>query len=503
MGGSLLVRGGRMVGLDDGVVRLVDVRVRDGVVVEVGASLAPGDEPVLDATGSWVIPGLWDAHVHFNQWLRSTAWVDVAGTSGPEEVCDRIASALADGADGADDGRALVAFGYRSAPWSRVGTVAELDAITGNRPVVVIAGDAHNGWLNSAALAHFGLGVHTGPIAENDWFRVFGRLASLPGTEPGPEQEDAAIARLTARGVVGLVDFEFDAPFRAWPLLIARGQRSLRVRAGVYPHQLDEVLAAGWGTGADLPGGEGLATMGPLKIIADGSMGTRTAWCCDAYTDATPSDFQPAGAPNITASELGGLVARAHAGGLATAVHAIGDRANAVALDAFEATGATGSVEHAQLLRRDDVPRFAALGVTASLHPHHLVADRDTAGLVWADRTDRLYLARSLVDAGATVVLGSDAPVSPPDPWLAMATAVHRSGDEREGWHPEESLTPREALAASVDGRRLRVGEPGDLVLLGADPLWEGADPAETYAHLLGMPVHATVCAGRLTHLEG
>jgi len=76
------------------------------------------------------------------------------------------------------------------------------------------------------------------------------------------------------------------------------------------------------------------------------------------------------------------------------------------------------------------------------------------------------------------------------------------SGDDRPGWHPAESLTPREALAASVDGRRLRVGDRGDLVVLGADPLWEG-DPAATHAHLLAMPVRATVCAGRITHRVG
>lgn len=496
MGESLLVRGGRIVGLRGEAEQVADVRILDGRIVEVGPDLASHGGPVLDASGGWLIPGLWDAHVHFAQWVRSTTWVDVAGTTGPEEVCARIATALQQW----PEGRALVAFGYRSAPWARVGTVAELDAVSPDRPVVVIAGDAHNGWLNSAALAHFGLGPRTGPLAENEWFAVFGRLADLPGSDPTPEQEDAAIARLSSRGVTGLVDLEFDAPFRAWSTRIARGQRALRVRAGVYPHQLDEVLSAGLRTGDALPGGDGLAAMGPLKVIADGSMGTRTAWCCDPYTDASTADEHPAGAPNIAAPELEHLMGRAHAGGLAVAVHAIGDRTNAMALDAFARTGARGSVEHAQLLRRADVARFAELGVTASMQPHHLVDDRDTAGLVWADRTDRLYLGRSLVDAGATLALGSDAPVSPPDPWLSIATAVHRSGDDRPGWHAEESLTPREAIAASVDGRRLSAGEPGDLVVLGADPLRVGDDPAQTHAHLLGMPVQATVCAGRITH---
>ena len=499
MGESLLVRGGRVVALDeDGTGGVLDVRVRDGAIVEVGPGLAPDGEPVLDAAGDWVIPGLWDAHVHFTQYVRASTWVDVAGTAGPEEVCARLAAAVAE----RPGDRAVVGFGYRSGPWSRVGTVAELDAVAAGRPLVVIAGDAHNGWLNSAALAAFGLPPRTGPLVENEWFAVFGRLDDLPGVSPTPEQEDAVVAQLAARGLVGLVDLEFDAPFRAWPARVERGQRSLRVRAGVYPHQLDEVLAAGWRTGKALPGGDDLVAMGPLKIIADGSMGTRTAWCCRPYCDAAPGDPHPAGLANLSEEELRGLFARAEGAGLAVAAHAIGDRANQAVLDAFAVTGASGSVEHAQLLRHVDVPRFAGHGVTASMQPHHLVADRDPAGVLWADRTDRLYLARSILDAGGKLALGSDAPVSPPDPWLAIATAVHRSGDGRPGWHPEQSLTPREALAASVDGQRVVPGARGDLVVLGADPVAEDADPATTAARLRAMRVRATVCAGRVTHRE-
>lgn len=500
MGESVLVRGGRVVGLAEGeATRAADVRIRDGLIVEVGPDLAVAGERLIDAAGAWLIPGLWDAHVHFTQYVRASTWVDVAGTSGPEEVCARIAGDLA---GRPDDGRAVIAFGYRSGPWSRVGTVAELDALSGGRPVVAIAGDVHNGWLNSAALAAFGLPPREGPLVENDWFEVFGRLDDLPGATPTPHREDAVAAELAARGLVGLVDLEFDSPFRAWPTRVERGLRSLRVRAGVYPHQLDDVLAAGWRTGDALPGGLGLVTMGPLKIIVDGSMGTRTAWCCAPYCDASPTDPHPAGAPNHSTEELRALFTRARTAGLAVAAHAIGDRANAAVLDAFAATGASGSVEHAQLLQRQDVERFGRLEVTASMQPHHLVADRDPAGVLWADRTDRLYLARSLLRSGARLALGSDAPVSPPDPWLAIATAVHRSGDGRAGWHPEESLSPREALAASVDGQRLAPGRPGDLVVLGADPLWESDEPAETAAHLRAMPVRHTICAGRLTHGE-
>lgn len=125
----------------DGDVGPVDVRIADGVVVEVGARLRSLGEPELEASGVWALPGLWDAHVHFTQWVRSTTWLDVAGTRSAAEVCARVGAA----ASQAPPGRVLVGFGYRSAPWSRPGTVAELDAVSAGRPVVLVAGDAHTG----------------------------------------------------------------------------------------------------------------------------------------------------------------------------------------------------------------------------------------------------------------------------------------------------------------------------------------------------------------------
>lgn len=493
MKGSLLVRGGRVVGLDGERERAADVRIRDGVIAEVAPGLAPRGETVVDAAGAWLIPGLWDAHVHFGQWARSTTWLDVAGTAGPEEVCRRVGTALG---QRRDDGRITVGFGYRSAAWQRDGTVAELDAVTGSRPVVLVSGDAHNGWLNSAALTRLGLGPRQGPVAENPWFEALARLAEMPEQVPRLEEELAAVRHLSSRGLVGIVDLEFTSAFRDWPRRIQAGIRGLRVRAGVYPHQFDEVLAAGWRAGDSLPGGGGLATMGPLKIISDGSLGTRTAWCCEPYAGMSHDAPRAQGAPNISHEAMTLLLGRAREAGLHVAVHAIGDRANQAALDAFAQTGAAGSIEHAQLLRREDVARFARLRVSASIQPHHLIDDRELTLRWWPDRADRAFLTGSLLKAGVTVALGSDAPVSPPDPWLAIASAVHRSGDDRPALQPEEALTPREALAASVDGQRLRRGAPGDLVLLGSDPLADHGSTRATAAALRAMDVIATVCAG-------
>jgi predicted amidohydrolase YtcJ len=171
--------------------------------------------------------------------------------------------------------------------------------------------------------------------------------------------------------------------------------------------------------------------------------------------------------------------------GIIPTVHAIGDHANTLALDAFEELGIQGSIEHAQLLAESDFPRFAALGVAASVQPEHAMDDRDVADRFWPGRTGRLYAFRSLLDAGATLLLGSDAPVAPLDPWVAISAAVTRERDGREPWHPEQRITAAEALTASTRST-VAVGQPADLVITDLDPLTATGDD------LRRMPVERT-----------
>ena len=483
--------------------RPVDLRITDGVVTEVGPDLpALASDEVVDAAGRWAIPGLWDHHVHLTTWSRTRATVDLAGTTGPDDVTGRVADHLS-GLD-AQKPRLVSGFGYRSGAWNRLGTVAELDAATGDVPVVLTSGDAHNGWLNSAALGLLGVGGVTGPLEENEWFGLQPAISALlEEIEAGGAGETAlrsAMADAAARGITGVVDLEMPTSYRQWPSRFAAGLDLVRVRASVYPDGLDDLLAAGVRTGDPLTDDGDLLAMGPFKLISDGSLNTRTARCCDPYPDADGRHLTR-GRQNYDLDEMTRLLARAHAGGLEIALHAIGDGAVDLALQAFAATGAVGGIEHAQLVRLEDLPRMARLGVRASVQPAHLLDDRDTTLRLWGDRADRCFALRSMLDAGVTLALGSDAPVAPLDPWLAMAAAVHRSADGREPWNAAESLTPAQALAASTDGQpTLDVGSPGDLVLLDANPLAPTADSAEAARILRGMPVAATLLAGRLTH---
>jgi predicted amidohydrolase YtcJ len=294
--------------------------------------------------------------------------------------------------------------------------------------------------------------------------------------------------------VVGITDYEMRWNRDDWTRRSADGAFPVRVAFGVYPQHLDRAIDEGLRTGELVPGTGGLVTVGGAKVITDGSLNTRTAWCFDPYPGLEGHEH-PAGLATVPYDELVPLMTRAHAAGLSPAVHAIGDRANARVLDAFEAVGCRGSIEHAQLLRHEDVARFARLGIVASVQPEHAMDDRDVADRYWAGRTDRAFMLAELAAAGVDLALGSDAPVSPLDPWVAIAAAVGRTRGGREPWHPEQAIDVRAALAASTNGAgaEVRVGGLADLAVVELDPF------AATLDELRAMPVAATFLGGRAT----
>ena len=488
-GGSLLLRDVRLVALTepgpgDGL-GPVDVRVRDGRVVEVAAGLsAGGGEGTYDAGGAWLMPGLWDQHVHLAQWTLASARLDLAGARSSAEAVELVRARLAEWPD-----VPVIGWGHRPTAWEENPAVSHLDALGTDQPVVLIAGDGHHGWLNTVALQMLALSTRESVVSESEWFMAYGRLSTVLGDDgTGPDAYRRSMEAAAALGVVGVVDLEFSGGVADWAARWAGGADLIRVRHACYADGLEDVLARGLRSRDPLAADPRL-TMGPLKIISDGSLNTRTAWCCEPYAEKAVPGLEE-GQPNQTPAELRRLLARAASGGLEVAVHAIGDRAVTEALDAFEETGARGGIEHVQLTTREDVRRMAALGVRASVQPAHLLDDRDVTERLWPGRAERCFPLRWMLDEGVDVVLGSDAPVSPLDPWLAVAAAVHRSADEREPWHPEQAITAREALVASTDGwGTVAVGHPADLVLLDADPLDGDSDRAHADA-LRGFADH-------------
>jgi hypothetical protein len=486
---------------------VTDVRVRAGTITAIGPDLpaASGTETV-DLDGRVLLPGLWDAHVHFDQWTLARRRLDLGPAASAAQAAALVAARLR--ADPPEAGTVLVGYGFRDALWPDAPHRALLDAAAGPVPVVLVAADLHCCWLSSAAAARYGLADHpTGLVRERDWAPIMTDVRSVPA--PLLDRWAAEAGRAAAaRGVVGVVDFEAPWQLDAWAERIAAGADALRVVASVWPEALDGPdgpLARGLRSGDVVAGTGGLLTMGPLKVLTDGSLNTRTACCHDPY----PADPHPAAATGtrgmllVAPDELVALLRRAAAHGLDAAVHAIGDRANELVLDALGAAGWPGTgraarIEHAQLLRDADPARFAALGVVASVQPAHVLDDRDVADRLWAGRTARAFAYRALLDAGVRLALGSDAPVAPLDPWVAIAAAVHRSGDDRPPWHAEQRIPLPAALASSSgpDGP-VAVGRRADLVVTDADP---AAVPA---AALRAMPVAGTLLGGRWTHRAG
>ncbi|MBF5082734.1 amidohydrolase family protein [Quadrisphaera sp. INWT6] len=500
---------------------LVDVLLEGGRVASVlpaGTAARSEGRPaeVVDLDGRWLLPGLWDEHVHLGQWALVQRRLDVSGATSAAHAAQLVrerAAAEAEAAVAGGTTGVLVGSGFRDGLWPDAPSAELLDgavAGAGDRPVVLVSGDLHCAWLSSAAARDVAgpLGVvpdACGLVREEAAFAVQRALAALDDGALDAAVA-AALARAASLGVVGVVDLEMtDSPggtAAVWARRVDAAGRTasagLRVEAGTYPQHLEEAVALGVRSGLPLagaPGASSLVVGGPLKVITDGSLGTRTACCLDAY----PGRTGPGSHGELTwpLEQLVPLLRRGRAAGLVPAVHAIGDAAVRTALDALEAAGpwpAGGRgarIEHAQLVADDDVPRFAALGVTASAQPAHLLDDRETAEVHWPGRTHRAFPLRSLLDAGARLALGSDAPVAALDPWLAMTAAVARS------WHPEQAVTPLEALTASTRGRSaVAAGDPADVVAVDDEPLAlldAGRRPGVALTAAAGRVVHDAV----------
>jgi len=498
--------------LENGLVRTLDPSVptqralaiaggwiAGGVGVHETALASP---EVVDLGGRVVVPGFADSHVHFPTWALAQSEVKLDGCASLGETLERVRGATV-GPSGW-----LRGYGWRAGDWSdgREPTRGDLDALEIDAPVALIARDYHSLWLNSAALALAGgdleveggvverdaRGEPTGVLREEAAWQFKARYMTVPD-DAYVEAMRAGIRLANARGVTSVHDKDgWLGALRLWQRLAERSQLTLRVWQSI-PHELAEQAAA---IGARSGLGSPLLRLGYLKVFMDGTLGSQTAWMLDG-----------SGVRITSGDELAEIVLEGAAAGFPVAVHAIGDRANREALDAFAATrsaweplGLRHRIEHAQLLSPEDLGRFAELGVAASVQFSHATSDRDLAERFWAGKLDGAYAFRSLVDSGARVANGSDAPIEELDPLAGIRAGVRRTIDERPAWHPEQAVTVEQAFHAtcvapawlSGDERhrgRLVPGCDADLVVLDRDP-WDDLD----------AQVVATMLAGRWVH---
>jgi predicted amidohydrolase YtcJ len=456
-----------------------------------------------------VVPGFSDAHVHFPTWSLAQHQVRLEGAEGLDEALARVASAVGD----VPEGRWLRGLGWRSGDWAPAvePTKEALDAVSGEVPVALMSKDYHSLWVNSAALARVegDLQVPGGVVERDEQGEPTGVLREecawhFRDTYARPTEDEMVAAcregiRIAnARGVTAIHDKDgWLGALRVFERLRAEEALTLRVWQSLPYDHIDRLAEIGVTSGL----GDDLLRVGYIKAFLDGTLGSRTALLLDGT-----------GVEIVGYEEFVDIVARSARAGFPVAVHAIGDRANRRALDAFEATqdewaprGFRQRIEHAQLLAPEDVGRFAALGVAASVQFSHAPSDRDIADRFWEGRTDGAYAFRSLLDSGALVANGSDAPVEELDPLLGIRAGVTRTLDQREAWHGEQRVTIEQALHATCvapawlagDERRrgkLLPGYLADLVVLDRDPL--ECPPEELGA----IEVVATMLGGRWVH---
>ncbi len=455
-----------------------DVSIVDGVIVDT----RPIEAELIDVDGRYVMPGLWDQHAHMSQWAITSRRLFIGQASSAAEAASLCAAAIT-------DDEPLIGFGFHDALWPDVPTTALLDQYCGEHPVVIVAGDLHCCWANSAALRRFNMPHHDGVLREEPAFELQRRISAV--SDETLDQWVSEAADAAARlGIVGIVDMEMSWNQTPWQRRMAAGFSKMRVRASIYPQHLDRAVAEGLRSGVSTPEFP-LLEVGPFKIITDGSLNTRTACCYDAYPDSTST-----GAMSFSTEQIHDYLTLAAHNDIWCAVHAIGDVANSVVLDAFAATGARGRIEHAQLLADADLPRFAQLGISASVQPQHLLDDRYVADRIWPGRTQRTYRFGDLYRAGATLEFGSDAPVAALNPWHAIQAGAERRLADSDPWHAEQCLPIDVCLTASTDHRGLvpRTGAPADLILL-------DTDPSQLHGEALrNLTSTATIVAGKLTY---
>jgi predicted amidohydrolase YtcJ len=457
-----------------------------------------------------VVPGLVDAHTHLFSLGQSLSMAQLSDATSEADAVERVKAAGLDASRG--EWRMGRGWNQNNWPGTQFPTRALLDAAFPTTPVYLTRVDGHAAWVNGAGLKKAGItketkdpaggrivrdakGEPTGVLVDNAMDLV---VLPAPTTEQRARWLKAAVETCARVGLTGIHDAGMDlATFELLQQWDAQGALPIRIYA-MADGQGDErqtYLERGPFTGRHL-------VMRAVKLLADGALGSRGAALFEPYSD----DPKQTGLLLLEKSELLARAEAFSARGFQVAVHAIGDKANAEVLDVLSALPKNRHrVEHVQLLRADDVKRFASNDIVASFQPTHATSDMRWAGArVGEERLKYAYAWRTLLDSGAHVAFGSDFPVEKPDPLLGLYAARTRQdakGQPPGGWHAEQKVTGSEALegftkgaawAEFAESRRgmLREGFDADFVALSVDPV---DDPPQA---LLGAKVLVTVIDG-------
>ncbi len=454
--------------------------VRDGVFAFVGreqdANAAAGSRR-LDARGRLVLPGFTDAHAHLLNTGFAMSAVDLKAVASVEEAVRRVGERVS----ASPPGSWIRGAGWDQHLWpgARFPDRHALDAVSPDHPVVLDHTSGHCVWVNSAALgaanitrdsqAPYGgaIDVDAGGEPAGILRDTASALITAVAPRPSPPERtaalEAAIAHAHSLGVTCAHAMNVGrGEYQSMLALHDRGGLRLRVRAYLTADRLDEWVDRSVRTGD----GDAMLRIGGVKSFADGALGSMTAWMNEPYEGS-----QDTGLALQPVEQLEAMVRRCLEHGLAPAIHAIGDRANDETLGIIERTRAIAPdlprrIEHAQLLAAKDMPRFAALGVTASMQPIHATQDMAKVDRAWGARGAGAYAFASLTASGANLAFGSDTPVETMDPLAGVHAAVTRrnaAGEPPSGWYADQRLALDATLCAYTRGAAVAAGEASEL----------------------------------------
>ncbi len=461
-----------------------------------------------DGRGLTMLPGLIDAHGHVMGLGFAALTLDLSGTNSLEEAQAAIKAYVAK----YPERRWIVGRGWNQEKWNlgHFPTAADLDAVVADRPVWLERVDGHAGWANSRAIEIAGVTNATkspaggriemvGGEPSGIFVDAAGELVSRHIPAPKPGERDLALGEaqkaLLSVGITSIADM--GTTIEDWQSYRRAGDGGwLSIRIFGYAAGIDNMVAIAGPRPTPWLYDDKLR-LGGVKLYLDGALGSRGAWLKKPYADA-PSQT---GLSFLASAEIRNLMVRASMDGFQTAVHAIGDAANADAIGAVEDLAATypgdrrWRIEHVQVVDPVDLPRLAKNGIIASMQPVHQTSDRLMAeARLGPERLNGAYAWNSILKAGGKLAFGSDTPVESPNPFAGIAAAITREDEKGQpfgGWIPAERVTREQALAgftigaayaAFADGKvgALTPGHRADFILVDVDPLL--ASPREIRA---------------------
>jgi len=483
------------------------IAVQNDRIIRVGSDadilkLRAPSARVVDLGGATVVPGLHDAHGHFTGLGAFLQSLNLRGTTSYQQIVDRVRDRVAK----ARPGEWIVGRAWDQNDWAdtRFPTHDALSAVSPNNPVYLTRVDGHAGLANRAAMTLAGLtsatrdpsggriirgagDEPTGVLIDNAQALVSSRIPPVSDRQL-EEQILLADQEMRRLGITTVHDAGTDArTVDAYKRLIDAGR--LKTRLYVMLRGSLASLRPFFDNGPIVDYAHHHLALRAIKIVADGALGSRGAAMLEPYDD----EPGPRGLLTTPPEEIYAQTLAASKAGFQTAVHAIGDRANRIVLDTFERVQreVPGSralrmrVEHAQILDAKEIPRFAALGVIASMQATHATSDMPwvPSRIGRARMEEGAYVWRKILSTGAVIANGSDFPVEEPDPMRGLYAAVTRqdaSGQPRDGWMADQRMTREEALvsftrsaafaahAESLSGS-LEAGKLADLVVLSSD----------------------------------